>query len=158
MAYAYKNSTGEIEIAGARNILGLHGRRGRREERSDGKKIRRFTQGVLIMRRKTWRPASRRRVGFINFQAGVSNWLPNILFMNRADFQGRGDREETLLSLSLSPLITLVKFHLRSSRHLPFVFFSFLFNFGWCSSARIRGRAIKEVRGGRGRHSWRGDA
>lgn len=49
--------------------------------------------------------------------------------MNRADFQGRGDREETLLSLSLSlsPLITLVKFHLRSSRHLPFVFFSFLF-------------------------------
>lgn len=83
------------------------------------------------MRRKTWRPASRRRVGFINFQAGVSNWLPNILFMNRVDFQGRrrgSGRGRERRNPPLSPLITLVKFHLRSREPgRGFLFLSFLF-------------------------------
>lgn len=83
------------------------------------------------MRRKTWRPASRRRVGFINFQAGVSNWLPNILFMNRVDFQGRGrgsGRGRERRNPPLSPLITLVKFHLRSREPgRGFLFLPFLF-------------------------------
>lgn len=113
--------------------------------------------------------------------------------MNRVDFQGRGrgsGRGRERRNPPLSPLITLVKFHLRSREPgRGFLFLSFLFlktsiprigfsrvssprklleidavheslrepsfenksnslqlsNAGeWCSSARIRGRAIKE--------------
>lgn len=114
--------------------------------------------------------------------------------MNRVDFQGRGrgsGRGRERRNPPLSPLITLVKFHLRSREPgRGFLFLSFLFlktsiprigiqnltsefrklleidavheslrepSFenksnslqlsnagGWCSSARIRGRVIKE--------------